>query len=269
MRSPKKDLYPATSNLEKAIEELLVRHAANSWFVNEYWPENRNRVTQMILDVKDRFPAGSSLLDIGCGTGYISFLFARLGYSVTATDVWDLPERDEMFRQFGVDFFCSNLNELDPFKFVGRQFDVILMGEVIEHILNCPIDLIRSSAAIGRPGAMLVLSTPNPATAMNAWRLLRNRYSLWGTRAFIEQPKIQGGKIISEGDIHYREYTADELRWMLETGGFSIRTIGYLSIGSSRTQSIWKRWIKDFPLTKAILATRLCAATHYVIAEKR
>jgi len=55
---------------------------------------------------------------------------------------------------------------------------------------------------------------------------------------------------------------ADELRWMLETAGLSIREMRYFSFGSSRTQSVWKRLIKDFPLKKAILGTRLCAATH-------
>ena len=268
MPSPK-NMVSTTNEMENAVKELLRRNAANTWFINEYWPENRNRVVQIVSDVCSRFPVGSSLLDIGCGTGYISFLFSRLGYSVCATDVWDLPERDDMFRECNVDFFSSNLNDLDPFKTVRRQFDVVLMGEVIEHILNCPVDLIKSAAAVARAGALLILSTPNPATVMNAWRLLRNHYSLWGTRSFIEQPKIKDGRIISDGDIHYREYSGEELRWMLETAELSILEMRYLSIGSSRTQPVWKRLIKNSPVAKAILATRLCAPTHYVLAEKK
>jgi 2-polyprenyl-3-methyl-5-hydroxy-6-metoxy-1,4-benzoquinol methylase len=258
-----------TWGIQEAVDELLASQAGNTWFVNEYWPENRGRVMRMIADVTRRFPNGASLLDIGCGVGYISVLFARLGYSVTATDAWELPERDQKFRQLGVNFYYSNLNQLDPFGGEERRFDVILAGEVIEHILNCPVDLLRSAGAVARPGALLVLTTPNPATVMNSWRLLRNRHSLWGTQAFMAHPKIEGGKIITEADIHYREYTGEEIRWMLETAGFTVSEMRYLPIGSSGIQPMWKRWIKEFSLTRAILHTRPFAASHYVLAEMR
>jgi 2-polyprenyl-3-methyl-5-hydroxy-6-metoxy-1,4-benzoquinol methylase len=251
-------------SLDRAVAEMLEVNASNDWFIGSYWPENKPRVLRMIRDVMSRFPPGARILDVGCGMGYISFLFARLGYRVMATDGWRLPERDELFGRHGIAFEYGNLNQLDPFADFPRDFDVVLMGEVIEHILNCPMDLIRSAGDAARSGALLVLTTPNPATLMNVWRLLRNKNSMWGTRDFATQPKMNGGAIIIEGDIHYREYTAQELREMTEGAGFRVLSSSYVSFGVSGAQPIWKRLVKQL----TIFDNRLLAGGHYVLAEK-
>ena len=253
-------------SLDRAIDELLAAHSDNRWFVDAYWPENKDRVLRMVADVKGQFPDGARVLDVGCGNGYISFLFARIGYDVTAVDAWMPPERENLFASAGVKFIYANLNHLAPFAGFRRDFDVILMGEVIEHILNCPLDLLRSAGGAARPGALLVLTTPNPATLMNVWRLLRNRHCVWGTRDFMAHPKIDGGKIITEADINYREYTAMDLHWMIKEAGFHVVASHYVMIGPSNAQPTWKRRLKESRVVAPLFRTRLFGSGHYIVA---
>lgn len=210
--------------LRDAVKQLLDHFAHNAWFVETYWPENVERVVMMITDVMSKCPPASSshIFDVGCGNGYISYLFSILGYEVTATDAWELPERDQLFQKNSVQFFYSNFNEPTPFSGIqGEPFDVVLFGEVIEHILNHPQGLLSSMADVLKTNGMLVLTTPNPATIMNALRVLQGRHTLWGTQAFIEEKKIDNGRIICAGDIHYREYLTFELCNMLQSAEFT------------------------------------------------
>src|SRR5207249_3864851 len=146
-----------------------------------------------------------------------------------------------------------NFNEIEPFPSETESaFDIALFGEVIEHILNHPAGLLKSVAKTLKPGGLLVLSTPNPSTLMNALRVARGKQSLWGTPKFINEPKIKAGKIIDLGDVHYREYLVAEVRDMLIAAGFEAGQPRYFSSGSARGQSKWKRGIKSTPVLRSL-----------------
>lgn len=253
-----------------AIRNLLREFSWNDWFTKTFWPENEFRIRMTIKDVLQHKPPPATVLDIGCANGFMSYLFSQLGYTVTATDASDVPERPELFKRCNVTFFHSNLNELDPFPAqCTSSFDVALFGEVIEHILNHPSGLLKSIARTLKPDGLLVLSTPNPSTLMNAVRIVMGRHSLWGTSAFINEPKIRDGKIIDLGDVHYREYTISEIQDMLVTAGFEPRRPIYFSSGTARSQSKLKRTMKALPGVRSLGRTRVLGASQYFVAKKR
>lgn len=257
--------------IEDAIAAMLNEYRDNEWMLNEHWPLNEPHVRLMIADVTARFPPGPKvrLLDVGCFNGYISFLFKRLGYHVTGTDVSDLEDRRAIFERAGIEFVPSNLNYAAPFKHLApQQFDVVIIAQVIEHILNHPLGLIRGLADVMRPGGLMILTTPNPATIMSAIRVLRGRSLLWGTNDFIDQPKVERDQIISQGEIHYREYTSAELRHLLESSGLRVEQSRYLALGDSRTQSTLKRLVKNNPVSRMLTSQRLLASNHYFLARK-
>lgn len=142
------------------------------------------------------------------------------------------------------------------------------MGEVIEHVLNHPLGLMREVARVLRKGGLLVMTTPNPATLMTALRLVADRSTLWGTRPFMELPKIRENQIISKEDIHYREYRTAEVSHLLISSGFSIEKIRYMGMGVSKAQPAIKRLIKSHPIIKVLMSRRLFACTHYFVARK-
>jgi SAM-dependent methyltransferase len=253
-----------------AIDRLLDGFRGNRWFVDQYWPENSRRVLMMLSDAKARLsPQSSKVLDIGCGNGYISSLFAMHDFKVTATDSWAIQERDAMFKAQGIEYFESNLNDPQPFKRIADEsFQLVLLGEVFEHVLNHPLGLLREIHRILSREGILILTTPNLSTLMNAARIAFGRYSLWGTRDFIGKPKFAENQIIDAGDIHYREYTADEVVWALNEARFSIDEIKFMGMGPSKNQPGWKRGIKMIA-ADTLMRLRPFACTSYIVAVRQ
>ena len=112
-----------------------------------------SRVSQRhlgILELKREF------LDVGCGMGAYMLAAQHLGFDVTgfepsvdhahiAKDVLKLPVINDYF----------SIKALD-----GKQFDLIMLSHVIEHIYN-PSDLMEMLVAALKPGGVLVVVTPN------------------------------------------------------------------------------------------------------------
>jgi SAM-dependent methyltransferase len=255
----------------EAENELIAHFARNTWFVREYWPMNRARFQMMVEDACRLHPpgAGARLLDVGCANGCLSHLFARLCYDVTGTDGYPDPERDRLLESSEVAYWHANFNELYPLQSLPDDaFDVVVCGEVIEHILNHPLGFAKEMARVLRPGGHLILTTPNPSTLMNIVRMARDRYSPWGTRAFIDDPKIDGATIISRGDIHYREYTIGEVTALLERAGLTVISRQFIGSGANSLDGRIKRLLKRLPLAGWAMSRRLLASGQYQIAIK-
>ena len=101
---------------------------------------------------------GKSALDVGCGAGLLAEPLARLGAEVTGLDA--APEliavaRDHAAAQgLEIDYRAGELEELQG------QFDIITCMEVIAHVAD-PAAFVKSLAQRLKPGALLVMSTPN------------------------------------------------------------------------------------------------------------
>jgi 2-polyprenyl-3-methyl-5-hydroxy-6-metoxy-1,4-benzoquinol methylase len=257
--------------IERAIAAMLKEYSDNDWLVNEHWPLNEPHVRLMISDTLARFPPGLGvrLLDVGCFNGYMSVIFKQLGYHVTGTDVYELESRDAIFKKLGIEFIHANFNELHIFEQPPEEpFDIVIIAQVIEHILNHPAGLMRGLADLMRSGGMMIVTTPNPVTMMGAVRMLKGRSLLWGTTDFIDEPKIAGGQIISKGEIHYREYTSGELCHLIASARLRVEESRYLGLGNSRSQSALKNIAKNNPLVKKLMSTRLFGSNHYFLARK-
>lgn len=245
---------------------FLSEFAGNEWFTRTYWPENKARALSVLLDFQSRLPAGSKVFDVGCANGYISLLLADNGFKVSATDAWIIPARELMFGRRGIHFFPSNLNELHPFTSIpDGAFDGVVLGEVIEHILNYPAGLLSDLRRILRKDGVMILTTPNPSTVQNALRVLLDQHSLWGTLDFASKPKFDGN-IIDAGDIHFREYRTSELTELLRISGFTVESIAFLPMGISSAQPALKRFIKA-TIGKVFAGSRLFGCCQYLIAR--
>lgn len=260
-------IWPAV--FSDAERELEAAFDGNVWFADSYWPENRARVLTMLLDAARFRPAGGSarLLDLGCGNGYVSILAAKLGYVVTALDSWEPPERARLFAEAGIEYRPGNLNDPDVLAvFAAGSFDVVFMGEVLEHILNHPLGVLLEVRRVLASSGGAILTTPNPSTLAATLRVLRGSGSLWGTQAFLDKPKIARGCVISDGDIHYREYTLSEVSDLVSRAGLAVAQRGYLPIGLSLRQVWPKRLAKSLLDVVRLSRTRIFGSTNYVVA---
>ena len=259
------------AQIDAAIAAMLREFRDNPWFMDEFWPASRQRVRMIVNDVTAHAPPAGArqVLDIGCYNGFLSVILAELGYRVTASDAVRLDERRDLFAARGIEFMHANFNELDPFAGLPPgHFDGAVLGEVIEHVLNHPLGFISSIARVLKPGGLLVVTTPNPATLINAARVVRGTHSLWGTPTFIASPKIVDGRLIDDGGVHYREYLPRELRQLLEDGGFAVERLRYLGFGVNRTDPLLKRGLKRLLFQGDVRTHRLLGATQYVLAHR-
>jgi 2-polyprenyl-3-methyl-5-hydroxy-6-metoxy-1,4-benzoquinol methylase len=134
---------------ESASEETIGRFTRIRERALALWSEHNGRSGP--LDV----------VDIGCGAGTQSILWAELGHRVRALDVNEplLQVGRERARQrdLKVDF---ELGTATAVPFATASVDVALVPELLEHVADWE-SVVREAARIVRPGGVLYLSTTN------------------------------------------------------------------------------------------------------------
>ena len=103
---------------------------------------------------------GLRVLDLGCGSGYISHLAKTQGAAISVGIDIEKP-KDGVFTPHGWQFVQSNLDAEDWFLSLPiKDFDVILAFDIIEH-LRSPVAFLEQCRQILSPRGSLYLTTPN------------------------------------------------------------------------------------------------------------
>ena len=109
-------------------------------------------------------PGRMRTFDAGCGNGGYSIFAARRGNDVVAAS-FSQDEQESARRRAdalgvtGVDFRIIDLRELEDHRAALGMFDQIICLETIEHVSDDE-GLVKSLAAMLKPGGQLLLSTP-------------------------------------------------------------------------------------------------------------
>ena len=112
---------------------------------------------------------GRAVLDIGCRYGALTRAYAE-GNVVVGVDVdrWALDEAATL----GIETHWVDAEQ--PLPFEDARFDVVVAGELLEHIRE-PSALVREARRILRPGGTFVGSVPNAFRLKNRLRFLMGR----------------------------------------------------------------------------------------------
>lgn len=160
-----------------------------------WWMVARREILMRFLS--RRLPAGATLIEIGCGTGYLLDR-ARDRYRVTGLD--SSPEAVEICRAKGLaDVHAGAIP--DPPPGPPRRFDAVLLLDVIEH-LDDDRAALDFAAGLLAPGGLLVVTVP-------AFMFLWSEHD--------------------ELAHHKRRYTAGRLRAALEGAGWRIERLTYFN----------------------------------------
>ena len=139
--------------------------------------------------VADLVPAGSRVLDLGCGNGaLLAWLQASkgcTGYGVEIADANLLA-----CAQRGVNVLQLNLDD-GLALFEDRSFDVVLQLQTLQHLRNTE-RMLRETARVGRTG---IVSFPNFAHWPNRLSVLRGRMPVTKTLPYqwYDTPNIRVG----------------------------------------------------------------------------
>jgi 2-polyprenyl-3-methyl-5-hydroxy-6-metoxy-1,4-benzoquinol methylase len=114
---------------------------------------------------------GRRVLDLGCRYGALTAYYAK-GNEVTGVDI-DREALGHAEARLGIQALWADLD--DPLAFLDATFDVVVIGEVLEHIRE-PQRLLDQAHRVLRPGGTLVGSTPNGFRLKNRLRFLAGRH---------------------------------------------------------------------------------------------
>lgn len=112
-------------------------------------------------------------------------------------------------------FFAFDLNDAQyPQKWISTpQMDIVVMGEVLEHLYTSPVHVFRFIASMIRPGGYLIVGTPNATALQRRMELLTGHHPYEMIRESRDNPG------------HFREYTLSELRQLAAEAGLT--TVDY------------------------------------------
>ncbi|MDJ0733708.1 MAG: class I SAM-dependent methyltransferase [Nostocaceae cyanobacterium] len=137
------------------------------------------------------------LLDVGCGSGWSSYLLSQAGYQVVGIDLnaagFECPSDDNLTL---VEGSAMNL----PFE--DASFDIIATHQAIEHIPN-PQQAIMEMIRVLKPGGTLCIVAPNLLSLGHSFRGI-TKY-VWQNRPVKnifwrspDMPKHPGGNTLPE-----------------------------------------------------------------------
>jgi SAM-dependent methyltransferase len=153
------------------------------------------------------------LLDRLCG--YREVRGAYFGPSgKTDHKTMHFPDRDF---ECDIDHFDA---ERDPFPYPDQHFDLVIAGEIIEHMTRDPMHLLVESRRVLADGGTLIITTPNVGSITSVAKTLDGRdnpqiFFLYGRPDRPEPPEIG----------HVREYTVHELGEAVKSAGFEVRQL--------------------------------------------
>ena len=195
--------------------------------------------------LQSRLPSPpASLIDVGCGNGWLVLNCSRLGYRTLGVG-WDGPDLQKA-RQRAVEIGSEARFEVQDVRTLSTRyefkecFDIATCLETIEHILD-DAKVMQSLAGVLRPGGRLVLTTPSyeyiPMDAGDAGPF----------------SEVEDGQHVRKG------YTPERLTYLAEQAGFKVTDIEFCSgrasqkitallRGLSRRIGYWPAWALTFPL---------------------
>jgi SAM-dependent methyltransferase len=178
----------------------------------------------LVLDrwrwIAPRLPsAPASLVDVGCGNGWLAINCSRLGYRALGLG-WDGPDltkaRERAARLCSdARFEVQDVRTLSTRYDLKESFDVATCLETIEHVLD-DAGLMASLASILRPGGHLILTTPN--------------------EGYIPMDAGDAGPFsaVEDGGHVRKGYTAERLNFLANQAGLKIVELDFCSGWSSQ-----------------------------------
>ncbi len=98
------------------------------------------------------------VLELGCSTGYISRLLKQRGCRVVGLECD--PVAAHSARRVCDQVILADLNTNGWMEQLEERFDVVLMGDVLEHLVY-PDEVLRSVRQLLLPGGVIIVSLPN------------------------------------------------------------------------------------------------------------
>ncbi|HEY3419533.1 MAG TPA: class I SAM-dependent methyltransferase [Methanomassiliicoccales archaeon] len=145
------------------------------------------------------------MLDVGCGGGQLLENFCRKDN----IEVHGIDISQEALRVSKNKGYCSVECDLeaDNMPYPDSFFDVVVMNDLIEHIIN-PDRMLREARRVIKPEGSIIVCTPNVSHPVS-----------WAMQIVLDLPPMQSARYKS---VHVRDFTLRILNKTLELNGLSV-----------------------------------------------
>jgi len=187
-------------------------HQADSRPQPKYWADlNQSKGHRVQLDY---VPAGSRVLEIGAAGGHMTQALSNKGCEVTAVE--QDAELAQSASRFCQRMMVADVEDLDfETCLEGQQFDVVLLGDVLEHLKN-PETLLRRLRPHLSPRGQLVVCLPNVAHGAVRLGLLQGHFD-YQSQGLLDR-------------THLRFFTLASLSSMFADAGYTISDLFRLRV---------------------------------------
>jgi O-antigen biosynthesis protein len=186
-------------------------------YENPLMGEGRNRI---FLDLAAQ---GQRILEFGCSTGFLSRHLVERGCTVTGVEID--ADAAEQARQWCDRVLVLDLNKPDWANGLSRDYDTILFGDVLEHLMD-PELALRKACQLLVPNGRIIVCIPNIAH--------------WTIRASLLRGKFEYTSTGILDTTHLRFFTPETGRKMIEASGCRIVST-YPILGGGRLGSRVRR----------------------------
>ncbi|HUD20147.1 MAG TPA: class I SAM-dependent methyltransferase [Patescibacteria group bacterium] len=157
-----------------------------------------------------------TVLDVGCNDGFISKKLLANSNIVYGVDI--VKNNLLKAKEAGIKAYYHDI-ESGRMPFKENMFDVVILGDIIEHVFDTDA-LLKESYRLLKKRGKLIVTTPNVAS------IGRRLMLLFGVSPYLEySPHLTTNGLPSVGHIRY--YTQSTLESQLKVNKFlSIHTIG-------------------------------------------
>lgn len=222
---------------------------------------NKNFTYRLHIEVINKYlhMPHQNILDIGCGTGTLTFFLAQKGHKITGIDISqnaiDLCKKNA--KEIGLNNIRFSQAEFPNISLVKNTFDMIIFTEVIEHIKDDNL-AIRRIADLLKPGGILILSTPSVSAPLHKLGLTKNFDKRVG---------------------HLRRYSLEELEIKLQNNHLKIlethkiegviRNFLFINPIAGKFLRIIKGFLSDWVTWIDTISLNLFGESNYIIIAKK
>ena len=184
--------------------------------------------------VRHFVPRGASILEVGCGPGYLSLELQRSGFHMTCCDLALRMVREIRDRTKNGDVLVADIHA-PPFQ--EAAFDSVILIGVISYVAD-PTAVLQRIRQLLKPDGVLLISSPNTHLLFN---IIGNKLSAPFYRMGATRP-VQNAKrkFFSETCTYYK---AREFNSLATRSGFIL--LGKTNIGFGRLRILNKNLFPD------------------------
>lgn len=178
---------------------------------NHFWFQGRNKIIYSLIEKVVKKPKGMTLLEVGCGTGYVLSFLEKKGLEVSGIDIFYKSlklarERTKAKLIFG-DFRKTSFS---------KKYDIIGFFDVIEHIEDDTL-FIKRAVKFLNPEGYIVITVPA-------------NMLLWS--------------VVDKKSGHKRRYNKNNLTALLKYSGLSIEASSYYNFFLFLPQLLLRKLVK-------------------------